>query len=226
MSVIANFYLETPILQRALQEVPEMAISIIQQAATMMTPTTMIFWTSGDDFSAFDAGLEADPTVTDPIVLTEVDETKLYNVQLTQRGEDVVTYQIWAKQGAVFMSSERSGDGWLVQIHFPDRESVQQYADFCRDHDLSFNLINLYSTDARGKDTYGLTDLQRETMLTAADLGYYSIPKSISGEEVAAQLGISHQALSERLRRGTETLIHSTIGDLDVPTKSERLGRV
>lgn len=215
MSVIANFYLETPVLRRALRDVPDMAVSVEQQTATQGSPMTMIFWASGDDFEAFEEGLSADPTVTDSTVLAEVNGAKLYRIRLTERGEEVITYQSWAELGAIFLSADRSGDGWRLQLRFPDQESVQQYAEFCRENELPLELRRLYRADDDGRDAHGLTELQRETMLAAVEAGYFSVPREISTEELAERLDVSHQAVSERLRRGTETLIRSTLGDPD-----------
>ncbi|WP_227353793.1 helix-turn-helix domain-containing protein [Haladaptatus salinisoli] len=213
MSVVATFRLETPILRRALRDVPDLTASVVQQTETPSTATTMTFRTSGDDFAAFEAGLDADQTVADWTVLAEIDGVNLYRVALSERGEEHVTYRNWAELGAVFMSAERSGDGWHVQMRFPNRESVQEYAAFCRERDLTFDLSCLYGADGERGDGYGLTAVQRETLLAAIDAGYYSIPRETSAEELAERLGVSHQAVSERLRRGTETLIRSTVGE-------------
>ena len=105
MSVIATFYLETPVLRRALRDVPDMSIAVEQQTATDASATTMVFWAGDGDFAAFEDGLDADPTVTDPTLLADVDGTRLYQVRLTEEGEEVVTYQSWANLGAVFLSS-------------------------------------------------------------------------------------------------------------------------
>ena len=213
MSVIATFYLETPILRIALERVPEMTVSIEQQTVTDTTPLTLMFWASGDDFETFEAGLAADPTVTGSGVLASINGTRLYKVQLTEYGEEVITYQQWAELDAVFLSSERSGDGWRIRMRFPDREGLHRYAEFCEEHDLTFDLQSVYRAEAGREDTYGLTDVQRETLLAAVEAGYFAIPRETSTEELADRLGISSQAVSERLRRGTETLIRATLGD-------------
>lgn len=221
MSVVATFYLETPVLRRALRDVPDMAVSVEQQTAPDATATTMVFWASDGDFDAFEDGLDADPTVTDPTLLADVDGTRLYKVRLTEEGEEVVTYQSWARLGAVFLSSERSGEGWLIQIRFPDQESVQQYVAFCRENDLTLELEQIHSAESQGRDTLPLTDVQRDTLLTAVEMGYFSVPREASAEDLADRLDVSHQAVSERLRRATESLVRATIGELADDERSE-----
>ena len=43
--------------------------------------------------------------------------------------------------------------------------------------------------------------------MTAFEAGYYNIPRDVTSEELAAELDVSHQALSERFRRGHKQLV-------------------
>ncbi|ERG89195.1 MAG: putative DNA binding protein [halophilic archaeon J07HX5] len=56
-----------------------------------------------------------------------------------------------------------------------------------------------------------LTDAQLEAMTAAVENGYYDIPRDISTAELGDQLGISDQAVTERLRRGISTLAANTM---------------
>ncbi|MFC7142999.1 helix-turn-helix domain-containing protein [Halosimplex aquaticum] len=59
---------------------------------------------------------------------------------------------------------------------------------------------------------FHLTDEQFTTVKAALDRGYYKVPREATLEELANELDVSHQALSERLRRGHRTLIENVIG--------------
>jgi hypothetical protein len=211
MTLIADFYLETPVLRTALEAAPEMQISIEQQTLRDSKPFALSFWASGGDFEAFEAGLADDPTVDDVGVLAEVDDKHLYQVALTDEGNEHMTYHAWADLGGVFVSSERVGDGWRSRIRFPDRESLQQYVTFCEEHGLTFDLRKLYAAGEDGDDSLGLTDRQYETLRAATEMGYFEVPREIELEDLADVLGVSRQAVSERLRRATETLVRATI---------------
>jgi predicted DNA binding protein len=50
-----------------------------------------------------------------------------------------------------------------------------------------------------------------ETVKAAVESGYYGIPRDTTLEDLATDLNVSHQALSERLRRGHRALIESVI---------------
>ena len=211
MTLIADFYLETPVLRTALAAVPRMDLSVEQQTLRDSKPFALALWASSGDFEAFDDGLTADPTVADATVLAEVGDQRLYQVALTPRGEEYMTYHAWADLDSVFVSADRVGDGWRVRIRFPDRDCLREYVEYCKEQGLIFDLRQLY--DARGpeSDSFGLTDRQRETVRTAAEMGYYEVPRRVELEDLAEVLGVSRQAVSERLRRATGVLVRATV---------------
>ena len=60
-------------------------------------------------------------------------------------------------------------------------------------------------------DTQGLTDKQHEVIATALEMGYFEIPRDCTLQDLASELDISHQAASERLRRGMKTIVESNM---------------
>lgn len=58
---------------------------------------------------------------------------------------------------------------------------------------------------------YGLTEPQRETLTRAVQGGYYSIPRRMSTKDLAEELGISDQTVTERLRRAIVTIVENTL---------------
>jgi len=60
--------------------------------------------------------------------------------------------------------------------------------------------------DEELETTAALTEPQQEAIAEAYRQGYYDVPREISLEELANELDISHQALSERLRRANRVL--------------------
>ena len=60
-------------------------------------------------------------------------------------------------------------------------------------------------------DRFGLTDEQYEALTMACETGSVDVPRATDLDELAAELDISHQALSERFRRGTEMLIEEAL---------------
>jgi hypothetical protein len=56
-----------------------------------------------------------------------------------------------------------------------------------------------------------LTGAQREAIRVAADRGYFKVPREVSLKEIAEQLGVSEQAVSQRLRRGLGNLVAGSV---------------
>ena len=60
---------------------------------------------------------------------------------------------------------------------------------------------------AGGFASTGVVERPARALVAAFEAGYYNIPRDVTLEELADELGISHQALSERFRRAYEGLI-------------------
>jgi predicted DNA binding protein len=58
-------------------------------------------------------------------------------------------------------------------------------------------------------NTVDLTEPQREALLLAYEQGYYDSPRTTTLADLADQFGISRQAVSNRLKRGTRQLIEN-----------------
>ena len=213
MTLIADFYLETPVLQTAIREAPDMSVTIEQQTLRGSKPFALTFWASGGDFEAFEVGLADDPTVDSADVLASVGDQRLYQSELTPEGSDQMTYHAWADLGGVFVSSNRVNDGWRIRIRFPDREALREYVEYCEQRNLTLDLRQLYDAGRETGGAVGLTDRQRETLQTATEMGYFQVPRQAELEDLAEVLGVSRQAVSERLRRATETLVRATVSD-------------
>lgn len=114
--------------------------------------------------------------------------------------------------GVTVVSATGSDEGWLFELR---AEKVQQFSEFqhyCKDHDIAVSLKRLSRLSEMTTGTeYNLTPEQHAALVLAYNEGYYDDSSAIDQETLAAQLGITRQALSSRLRRGYRNLIGSTI---------------
>lgn len=69
----------------------------------------------------------------------------------------------------------------------------------------------------------GLSDDQREAIEAARELGLYTVPRSVTMQDVGDDLGVSHQAISERLRRAHGRLVDALF---DSPEQSMEVGQM
>ncbi|MFC6763643.1 helix-turn-helix domain-containing protein [Natrinema soli] len=71
----------------------------------------------------------------------------------------------------------------------------------------NLELKRIYVEREPRRREFTVTPEQRAALTTALKRGYYAVPREAKQEEIAAELGISENALSERLRRGTARLV-------------------
>lgn len=211
MSVFAEFHVPTEnfALAQTFRRAPETVIEIERVVATdeLMTP---YFWVSGDGRDEFPAAADADPSIQD---LTQVDsfgEADLYRADWTENVESIL--YAYTQYGATIFEATGAADVWELRLRFDNRDLLREFQAYCVENDLPFDLQRLHDlAHPMTAGQYGLTDKQRDALVAAWETGYFDTPRQASLADVADQLGISQQALSNRLRRGQQTLIPSTL---------------
>jgi predicted DNA binding protein len=212
MSLVAEFRVQSPelALEEALASVPEMELELIQEVGTDPERPYLFIWAFGDDFETFEAGMADDETVSHVDRYTELEDAVLYRMGITDAA-GVVSYPVWVEVGAELLEARYTDGWWNVKMRFPDRETLSTVESWCTDVEMTFDL-QCISTDDPGRDDKStLTDPQREVLAVAYEKGYFEVPREASVEDIAAELGISGQAVSERLRRGHQKLVASHV---------------
>lgn len=104
------------------------------------------------------------------------------------------------------LSATGTSEGWNFEMRFPDREALNQYQSCCENAHISTDIIRIYHpTSPEAGPWYGMSDPQREALTLAIRMGYYDIPRGCTTKKLADELGISDQAVTERLRRAIGT---------------------
>jgi predicted DNA binding protein len=212
MSLFVTVSLELPILETAIEAAPDVDITIEQQMMTGDSTLDLTMWASGERLDLFEEGLDDDETVTRWVTIGGADTQKLYRTRLTERASARVNCNGWTDGKAVLLSARRRRSGWIMDAFFRDRAGLQSFVKGCEANDVSADLLRVSDVDQlRSAQKFGLTELQSETLREAFDRGLYSVPRKVNLEGLAESLDVSHQALSERLRRGVNSLIEHTI---------------
>ncbi|WP_224926111.1 helix-turn-helix domain-containing protein, partial [Saliphagus infecundisoli] len=90
--------------------------------------------------------------------------------------------------------------------------SLSEFQDYCSNAHIPLEVGRIYNPVRPGTGMwYGVTQAQRETLMRAVQGGYYSIPRRMSTQDLADDLGISDQAVTERLRRAIVALTENTL---------------
>lgn len=210
--IFVEVQLDTPVLQQALTSSSDVVVTVEEKRALSSGVIRFLFWASGNDFATFDDALEKDPTITSPTVLHEVDDKRLYRVCLTEEGKATTVHQAYVELDAVLLEGKGTKDGWFLQMRFPDHETFSAFRERCDAVGVDVNLYTIYNQSQSTDDVrYNLTEPQQDALVTAYESGYFDIPRETSLADLAQQLGVSSQATSERLRRGTERLVRHSL---------------
>ena len=145
--------------------------------------------------------------------VTEFDSTSdriLYALSWNLSGDELLTAV--EEHGGYLLKGAGTGPSWSLQIRFPDHEAMAAFDETCSDAGIHFEIERVYNpSPPTAAEWYGLSTAQRETLFLALQQGYYDIPRGVTTRELGEQLGVSDQAVIERLRRAIRTLAENTV---------------
>ncbi|MFC4358631.1 helix-turn-helix domain-containing protein [Halobium salinum] len=208
--IICEFTLDSPILAEALSRCPAAELSIESQNALGDGTVQLQVWGEGVEHEAFGAALEADPTTADGRLLFDGPERWYYDVRYSHEAAEWSVYDTWADLGGQLLASTGSSDGWELRMRFPDRAFARFY-ETCEERGLDIEIRTIYGSVSDDGDGFGLTECQREALSTAHEQGYFDVPRGTSLDELAAELGVSDTAVSQRLRRGVDRMLDRSV---------------
>lgn len=210
----ATFTLQHPLLQCSLQRAPSTRVVWEESDRTDNGELLLLFWAESEDYEAFETAMGDDSTVTAPRRLAEFRDRRLYQVEVIGEARVRQVYPTLVEVGGIIEACTGTDQGWKLDVTFPDQEALQHFHDVCSEYDLDFRLVQKYE-QSNGPDAtadFGLTEKQRHALALASELGYFEVPRGADLTTVGEELGISHQAASERVRRAVDVLVRRTIG--------------
>jgi predicted DNA binding protein len=207
MATIAEFSIPASefALRETLERRPDIVFEVDRVVANATDSVVPYVTATQGEFEGLTSLLETDETVEEVELLADAEEERVYRMVWTQEAQ-IIGYMV-AEQGATVETATAKNDQWHLRVLFPEREGIQAVDTYARENGYSLDLAQIYGVDTREQARFELTDGQREALVMAVENGYYQIPRDFSQGDLADELGISHQALSERLRRGTEDLV-------------------
>lgn len=162
-----------------------------------------------DDFEGFERALAVDPSVETASYIAEYDDEWLYRIEWAD-GVRFVLDLLLGRGGAI-TALRTGGEAWEFRLMCPEHDSLSEIYAFCEENGLTLTVDAIYESDSSDGSKHGLTDSQHASLLKAKEMGYYDVPREVSLSDLSDTLGVSHQALSERLRRGHGRLIERTL---------------
>lgn len=211
MATIFEFKVPTEefALHNTLAALPNVDLEIERVVADDSDRITPYVWARADDYTALEAAFDDDPTVEEVIPLSETDEEHSY--QMTWLGSIDQLVPLLIDHEGTITHATGSVEGWSLRVLFPTHDALSKAHDYLQESDFSLTVQAVYEATDDGHIQHGLTKTQRETIVAAFKAGYFTVPREVTLTEFAEQCGLSHQALSERLRRATSSLVDSTL---------------
>lgn len=116
------------------------------------------------------------------------------------------------QSGVAVLDASGRGGTWTFELRFDGSSDLDAFREHCVEVGIDLDLVRMRRSSSPGFDlSFGLTGPQHEALALAVDRGYYDVPRRCTTAELAVELGISDQAVSERLRRGVFGLVRHTV---------------
>lgn len=204
-------------LERTLAEFPDVSVRFLRSASVGGSTSTPLLWVRGDGLDGFGDALARDPSVASVTDLAGSETTRLYGLQWPANrsgersglggGESLLRVPDVVLLDGVGRSAE-----WTFRALAQDRCGLGSVTDEWTDGGVAHSVERVTTLDdVPSPDRFGLTGAQHEALATAYRHGYYDVPRRGDIERVAGELGVSHQAASERLRRGHGRLVENAL---------------
>jgi len=180
----------------------------------MMMP---FVWVTGENHEEFAESVRDHELVKELVVLDTVGESGLYRIKWANEPTDLI--EGIASSNAVVLQAFGNAT-WEFRLRFPDHGCLSTFHNYVIERDIPCHIERTYTLTETNKSGYrfDLSQEQREALLLALRRGYFATPSEVTLDELADELNISRQALSDRIRRGNEQVLRrvllSTVGDL------------
>jgi predicted DNA binding protein len=178
--------------------------------------TVPLFWIHDSGREPFLERIERHRTVNEVSIVDTFEDRTLFTLDWNAEQDQV--FEGISEHDGQLLSAVGTSDSWEFELRVANHDTLSGFMTYCESADISLTITRVYNpTKPDAGPWYGLTEPQREAMVLAVEMGYYDIPRGCTTKELADELGISDQAVTERLRRAIVTLATYTL----VPIESE-----
>jgi predicted DNA binding protein len=183
---------------------------VVAQSADHIMP---FVWVTGPSRSTLERAFDEDPTVDEYELVTDLGDQWLYQLDWVDRIAALV--QALVEQDAVLLEAQNmtnTTDQWGLTFLFLDRDVIRPTLDEFDKRGITVDTHGIYDQREGELGTRGLTAKQHGALSSALEKGYYEVPRRIPATDLAAELDVSHQAFSERLRRAHRVVVTNALG--------------
>ncbi|ELY65693.1 helix-turn-helix domain-containing protein [Natrinema versiforme] len=167
------------------------------------------FWVRGAAAEDIEAAFEAHAGLATIELIDSVNEEYLMRAEWVPEYFGILS--ALAETNVSVLSGVGTKDGWDFEVRGENREAISEFRTECQTNGIPIEITAVHRLLPIQGDDYELTDTQREALVLAYEQGYFDSPREASLEDIAAEIGITQQSLSSRLRRGHRRLIGGTL---------------
>lgn len=192
----------------ALDTFPEARIEVER-----LVPTGQVvmpyFWIEGPSGEQVADVLSASHRVEEVVVIDAVGDRSLLRCDCPN-AKSVLLPAI-VESEVTLLSAVGTGSGWTIEVRGHERADITAFAERCREGGVALTLTAIHELSREAESVPELTAAQQCALRRAYEYGYYDEPRQCTLNEIAAELDISRQALSSRLRRAYRALVESHV---------------
>ena len=196
-------------LAHTLEACPDLEFEVERIVISGDDAAMPLLWVRGEERDRVEAAFEEDDSIREVSLVAGFDDDLLYRMEWVG-GIRLVLQMITNSEATVLDAYGKDGK-WSLRVMYPERDLFSKTHSFCEKHGIEFEIESIRDLEGEPAGRFGLTKDQYKTLRLAAEQGYFKIPREADQDDLAEELGISHQAVSERIRRGLESLIEDTL---------------
>jgi predicted DNA binding protein len=211
MSVLLEFSIPATDFQLGdvLSGPPDMQLELERLVPTgdMIMP---FVWATGEGQDDFTERVRSHSRVREFTELDRLGEKGLYRIEWKEPLIDLI--EGISRADAVVLEARGTND-WSFRLRFPNHEKLSSFHNYVIEHDIPIHIDRTYTmteTTEHGH-RFNLSQGQREALMLALRKGYFETPSNANLDDLADELGITRQALSNRIRRANEKVLRDVL---------------
>ncbi|WP_435157924.1 helix-turn-helix domain-containing protein [Haladaptatus sp. DFWS20] len=167
-----------------------------------------IFWAWDGDLDAFEERVGDDTNVQQLVAIDQVEDRRLYllnwDIPAGAFLEGLTT-----TEGIIRNAHGYGDEDWEFELLFPSQDQLTKFHNVSRENEIEYTLGKMHSLSEAGASELAniVTDKQREAIVLAFQRGYFMTPRKVTLSELATELDITQQSLSNRIRNGIEAIV-------------------
>jgi len=173
------------------------------------------FWAADDALDGIQVALNDSPDIESFDIVDSLDGEVLVRVEW-EDAEDALLDLLERHDGTI-LDAVGEAERWTMQLRFDRHEDLTAFYRGCVERGLTIDVKGVHNPGRPDPLGLGLdlTEVQLDTLSAALELGYFDVPRRINLVDLAAELGVSDTAVSQRLRRGIGTLLAASLPEAE-----------